>query len=107
MGKDLEMSWALFRTIISVSVIAFFAVRCDKNQTTHYKYISNSEWSPVSMNSILIAKDEYDVTTSSGCSSSTSPIEEPVPTAFQLFLTDTVGNIRKQLSTTLKLPEQM
>src|SRR6266850_5197520 len=94
------MSRAHLLPLVLCFTFAFLAVECGSDgETKHYKYIGNAEWSPVSNNTMIISKDEFDVTTgkSSGCANEVVD-EIPPPVSYDLFVVDTLGRVIRQLT---------
>jgi Tol biopolymer transport system component len=106
MGFDMEKMKFAARLLLLAGFLSVFVIRCgDSGQMQHFIYRAHAEWSPVSMNSILVTKDEFDVLVGqkSGCSSDVSEPAIPPPVNYDLFLVDTTGKITKRLTADLHL----
>ncbi|HUL43864.1 MAG TPA: hypothetical protein VLY03_05865 [Bacteroidota bacterium] len=106
MGENLAISHRCMHYALTIGVLSLLTIRCGTNSgsTTHYRYVTGAEWSPLNANRILITKQEFDFTdaSSSGCGTETAPTSPPAE-AYELFLTDTSGKVVRQLSSSLGL----
>jgi Tol biopolymer transport system component len=89
-----NIGWLVF-LVISL----LLTTQCGKKgETKHYRYIGGAEWSPVSNNTMIITKDEYDETVgaTSGCGS--DPVVQNVRSLeYSIYLADTGETKFKQL----------
>ncbi|MBI4810477.1 MAG: hypothetical protein HY800_03370, partial [Ignavibacteriales bacterium] len=86
--------------ILVILTLALLILQCgDEGETKHYKYIANAEWSPISSQTLIISKDEYDETTgkTSGCGNEVYDVSLKYP-SYKIFFTDTAGFTRKQIT---------
>lgn len=108
MGNNLEMTLMRVFKYITLCLLGLVMLQCGNDgQTKHYIYITNAEWSSTASNTILIAKDEYDIVEgkTSGCGNE-AVVESPRLPQYELFLVDTAGNQMKQLTSSARLSSQ-
>lgn len=85
--------------LLLITVFALLITQCGKKgENKHFRFVAGAEWSPVSYNTMIISKDEYDqvVGATSGCGS--EPVGDvQIRAGYSVYLSDTGETRSKQL----------